>query len=101
MSPALIGSPYHESARDVRIRPVYQSNSQHDTNPNKTPNPPDALEVYFRSHRGRDVATWYGRGERGRYRYFSDNAGTAHFSAIVERRDVPNDILKLCGERVK
>lgn len=42
--------------------------------------------------------TWYGVGANGQiYRFFSDNAGNVHFSGIVDRSQVPNEVLKLLG----
>jgi RHS repeat-associated protein len=79
-SPALQGDPYHPEEVAKRNRPDYKSNPAHDPqsphfNPRKTPEPPDAANVYRNSVRG-GMGTWYGRGANGQiYRFFSDNAG--------------------------
>ena len=44
------------------------------------------------------MGTWYAKGEGGYYRYFSDNAGTVHFSGTVPASKVPNEVLKLLGK---
>jgi RHS repeat-associated protein len=97
-SPALNDSPYNPDAVANRIRPDYEPNPAHDPyspqfNPQKTPEPSDAASVYQNASRG-GMGTWYGRGQGGWYRYFSDNAGGAHFSGIVPESQVPNLILK-------
>ena len=44
------------------------------------------------------MGTWYGIGDNGEmYRFFSDNAGTVHFSGIVSQSDVPVEVLKQLG----
>jgi filamentous hemagglutinin len=73
--------------------PPYQTNPAHDPkdpsyNPNKTPEPPDAQSVYQAAERG-DLGTWYGLGQNGWYRFFSDNAGTVHFAGVVPENQVP------------
>lgn len=41
------------------------------------------------------MGIWYGKGANGQiYRYFSDNAGTVHFSGIVSKHSVPADVLR-------
>ncbi|UVD60295.1 hypothetical protein NE852_31500 (plasmid) [Rhizobium sp. Pop5] len=93
-SPALIGNPYHPQAVNNRIRPPYKANAAHDVNsplynPSKTPEPPDAKFAYENSTLVRaDFGTWYARGDGGYYRYFSDNAGTAHFSGTISASQV-------------
>ncbi|AXA44913.1 hemagglutinin repeat-containing protein [Rhizobium leguminosarum] len=103
-SPALIGNPYHPQAVNNRIRPPYKANVAHDINsplynPSKTPEPPDAQFAYENSTLVRaDFGTWYARGDGGYYRYFSDNAGTAHFSGTISASQVPNSVRKILGE---
>ncbi|USG64630.1 RHS repeat-associated core domain-containing protein [Brevibacillus ruminantium] len=105
-SPALKGSPYHPSTVAERIKPKYQPNPAHDKssplyNPRKTPEPFDAQYVYENAVRG-DMKTWYGVGGEGKiYRYFDDNAGGAHFSGIVSKESVPNEVLKQLGIKYK
>jgi filamentous hemagglutinin len=44
------------------------------------------------------MGTWYGKGENGEiYRFFSDNAGHAHFSGVVPKSQVPSGVLKQLG----
>ncbi|MVF20812.1 RHS repeat-associated core domain-containing protein, partial [Methylocaldum sp. BRCS4] len=101
-SPALRGSPYHPDVVANRIKPPYQANPAHDPrgplfNPKKTPEPADACSVYSDSVRG-GFGVWYGEGTNGEiYRFFSDNAGTAHFSGIVPPAAVPNSVLDQLG----
>ncbi|MGN6322893.1 MAG: hemagglutinin repeat-containing protein [Dyella sp.] len=102
-SPALKDSPYNPSAVQDRIKPPYQSNPAHDTtsslyNPSKTPEPADALSAYEDGAIRGGMGTWYAKGEGGYYRYFSDNAGTVHFSGTVPASKVPNEVLKLLGK---
>jgi filamentous hemagglutinin len=102
-SPALKDSPYNPSAVQDRIKPPYQSNPAHDTtsslyNPSKTPEPADALSAYEDGAIRGGMGTWYAKGEGGYYRYFSDNAGTVHFSGTVPVSKVPNEVLKLLGK---
>ncbi|WP_077002787.1 RHS repeat-associated core domain-containing protein [Variovorax sp. KK3] len=97
-SPALKGSPYHPDSVAARIRPEYRPNPAHDLgspqfNPRKTPEPADAASAYQNASRG-DMGTWYVRGQGGWYRYFSDNAGGAHFSGTVSEAQVPASILR-------
>jgi RHS repeat-associated protein len=85
--PALPGSPYAPDSVARRVRPEYQSNPAHDLmsplfNPRKTPEPADAASVYGNAVRG-GMGTWYGQGQGGLYRYFSDGAGTVHFSGTM------------------
>jgi RHS repeat-associated protein len=98
LSPALNDSPYHPDSVGARVKPEYRANPAHDSrspllNPKKTPEPADARAVYGGAARA-DMGTWYGRGEGGWYRYFSDNAGGAHFSGIVPEAQVPAAILR-------
>ncbi len=95
-SPALKDSPYSPNAVDARVRPPYKVNPAHDPNdpnfnPQKTPEPADSQSVYQTASRG-DLGVWYGLGQGGWYRYFSDNAGTVHFSGIVSENEVPISI---------
>jgi uncharacterized protein RhaS with RHS repeats len=102
-SPALIGSPYNPSVVASRIRPPYLPNPAHNPrtpsfNPRKTPEPKDACSVYENSVTG-DIGVWYGKNADGQiYRYFFDNAGSAHFSGIIPYPNVPNSILKELGQ---
>ncbi|WP_048848007.1 hypothetical protein, partial [Acetobacter indonesiensis] len=99
-SPALQDSPYNPDVVNNRVKPPYQSNPAHDIgtplyNPRKSPEPSDAQSVYENSAiRGAKTETsqkaWYGKGEQGYYRFFSDNAGTVHFSGIVKPSEVPS-----------
>ncbi|MDE1150346.1 MAG: RHS repeat-associated core domain-containing protein [Azospirillaceae bacterium] len=101
-SPALKGDDYHPDSVDLRIKPEYRANPAHDAsrgdlfNPRKSPEPFDAAQVYAGSVRG-GMGTWYSQGEKGYYRYFSDNAGGVHFSGILPEAEVPNSILKQIG----
>jgi len=105
-SPALPDNPWNPNAVDNRIRPTYRPNPAHDErsplyNPRKTPEPPNAAEVYENAVRS-DMKTWYGVSEDGRiYRYFSDNAGGVHFSGEVSKSLVPNHIKKQLGIKGK
>ncbi|WP_242772458.1 hypothetical protein [Brevibacillus parabrevis] len=86
-SPALKGSPYHPSTVAERIKPKYQPNPAHDN--------------YESAVRG-DMKTWYGVGGEGKiYRYFDDNAGSVHFSGIVSKESIPNEVLKQLGIKYK
>ena len=88
-SPALENSPYSSSSVEARVRPPYRANPAHDPNspsfnPRKTPEPSDAAEVY-RNAVQVELGTWYGIAADGTvYRFFSDNAGGVHFSAIFD-----------------
>ena len=62
----------------------------------KTPEPPDAASVYERAVRT-GMGTWYGRGKGGWYRFFSDNVGGAHFSAIIDEARVPIEARRAAG----
>jgi large repetitive protein len=96
-NPALEGNPYHPDIVDQRIRPPYRPNPAHDPrtlNPRKTPEPVDAEEVYGNSIRA-GMGKWFGMNNNDQiYQFFYDNAGGVHFSGIVPRAKVPNDILK-------
>lgn len=87
--PSLKGDPYHpDSVRD-RIKPPYRPNPAHnkkspDYNPRKTPEPPDAADVYQNATQ-EELGTWFGKNASGQtYRYSYDNAGGAHFSGTFE-----------------
>ncbi len=101
-SPALRGTPYHPEMVASRIRPPYQSNPAHNPNsplynPKKSPEPSDACDVYETSIRS-GMGTWYGKGQNGDiYRFFSDNAGTAHYSGTLPQSSVPSDVLNQLG----
>jgi RHS repeat-associated protein len=96
-SPALKGSPYDPEIVESRIRPPYNPNPAHNPFAThgsfRTPEPADAADVYQTAVRGHNgvggTGTWWGRGASGWYRYFSDNAGTVHFSGIMMDDDVP------------
>jgi hypothetical protein len=95
-SPALSDSPYSPSNVAARNNPPYQANPAHGTqyNINKTPEPTDAQSVYESGAVRGGMGTWYGRGQGGYYRYFSDNAGAVHFSGTVPEAKVPNEVMK-------
>jgi hypothetical protein len=101
-SPALKDSPYNPNIVADRVKPPYKTNPAHDPksplfNPKKTPEPADAAQVYGNAVRS-DMGTWYGKGTDDQiYRYFSDNAGNAHFSGTVTKESVPADILRELG----
>ena len=98
-SPALKDDPYHPDTVQDRNHPPYKPNLAHDPkkpeyNSRKTPEPADAAVAYQNAVRG-DMHTWYAKGADGKiYRYFSDNAGTVHFSGTVSPSQVPNEVLK-------
>jgi RHS repeat-associated protein len=97
-SPALKSDPYHPDSVSSRVKPPYQANPAHAKgpllNPRKTLEPADAKDVYSKAIRG-DMGTWFGRGSDGDiYRYFSDNAGSVHFSGTISNAQVPNEVLK-------
>jgi hypothetical protein len=98
-APAVPGDPYSPEAVTARTqRPPYRANEAHNPrsgsfNPRKTPEPIDAPAVYETSSRG-NMWTWYGKGQGGWYRYFSDNAGGVHFSGIVREAEVPTEIVR-------
>jgi len=100
-APALKGDPYSPGAVDARVRPPYQSNPAHNpANPHsgKTPEPPDAAAVYEKSIRSGNTQTFYGIGQDGRiYRFFSDNAGSAHFSGFADPAKLPPETLRALG----
>jgi hypothetical protein len=101
-SPVLNNSPYNPSVVANRIRPPYLANPAHNPyspsfNPRKTPEPPNVCEIYNSSVRG-GMGTWYGNGGDGNiYRFFSDNAGSVHFSGSIPPSLVPSEILQLLG----
>ncbi|MGV2292272.1 hypothetical protein AAHK20_26445 [Trinickia sp. YCB016] len=99
-SPALSGDPYNPSNVDARVKPKYQTNPAHDTsnplyNPRKTPEPSDARSAYENGAVRGGMGTWYAQGETGYYQYFSDNAGTVHFSGTIQASKVPASVLKI------
>lgn len=101
-SPALRGTPYHPDAIAARVRPPYRANPAHDPgspmfNPRKTPEPADAALTYTRAVRAENMGTWFGRGAKGWYQYFSDNAGGVHFGGIVRETDVPAHVRRTVG----
>ncbi|MBB3834027.1 hypothetical protein FHR55_002249 [Xanthomonas arboricola] len=99
-SPALRNDPYHPDTVESRTKPPYLSNPAHDPknplfNPNKTPEPKDAADAYNKGVVRGGIGTWYGKGADGQiYRYFSDNAGSVHFSGTISRSKVDNKVLK-------
>jgi RHS repeat-associated protein len=100
-SPALRGSPYHPDSVAARVRPPYRVNLAHDRhspffNVQKTPEPADAPSTYLRAARA-DMGTWYGPGQRGWYRFSSDNVDRVHFSGTIENAHVPVDIRRRFG----
>ncbi|PTB16753.1 hypothetical protein C9I57_31850 [Trinickia symbiotica] len=102
-SPALPDSPYSPSNVDSRVKPPYQTNPAHDTgsplyNPKKTPEPNDAQSAYEDGAVRGGMGTWYAQGQGGYYRYFSDNAGTVHFSGTVPASQVPPSVLRIWGK---
>ncbi|MEN5182069.1 hypothetical protein ABE501_20135 [Comamonas testosteroni] len=101
-SPILIDSPYNPSNVDDRVKPPYQTNPAHDIksplyNPNKTPEPSDAQSAYENGAVRGGMGTWYAKGEKGYYQYFSDNAGTVHFSGAIPDFKVPSGVRKILG----
>ena len=98
VSPALKDSPYNPDVVDRRVKPDYVSNPAHDTklsiyNPNKTPEPRDAVNVYQNSVRG-SMDKWYGVNESGDiYQFFSDNVGGAHFAGIITKEELAKKIV--------
>jgi hypothetical protein len=96
-------SIYRRRVHSARIKPPYEVNPAHDPsgplfNPAKTPLPADAEAVYNQSVRG-GMGTWYGQSGSGEYyQYYSNNAGSVHFSGTVPASRVPSWILKLWGQ---
>ncbi|MGF6241210.1 hypothetical protein P3T42_002961 [Paraburkholderia sp. GAS38] len=102
-SPVLSDDPYNPSNVDARVKPTYQTNPAHDTssplyNPNKTPEPADAQSAYEDGAVLGGMGTWYAQGETGYYQYFSDSAGTVHFSGTIPASKVPPSVLKILGK---
>lgn len=98
-SPSLNDDPYHPDAVQDRIKPPYKANPAHlpgsDYNPEKTPEPLDAAAVYKDSVRA-NTTTWYGKSSTGEYyQFYSDRAGSVHFSGIVPPSKVPSLIQRL------
>src|SRR5262249_31800973 len=101
-SPVLTDDPYNPNAVQARVRPDYIPNPAHDPtsprfNPTKTPEPTDAAPVYAGAVRT-DMGVWFGRGQKGWYRYFYDRMGV-HFSGIVSEHDVPISVRRSYGGR--
>jgi hypothetical protein len=99
----LSDDPYNPSNVDARVKPTYQTNPAHDTssplyNPNKTPEPADAQSAYEDGAVLGGMGTWYAQGETGYYQYFSDSAGTVHFSGTIPASKVPPSVLKILGK---
>jgi RHS repeat-associated protein len=95
-SPSLRGSPYHPEVVAERVRPEYRPNPAHDPAnplPRKDPEPADAADVYKTATPSR-IGEWWGRGQEGWYRYFSDRAGGAHFSGVIRERAVPAHLVR-------
>lgn len=98
-SPALKGDPYHPASVEARIRPQYQTNPAHvpssrtPFNPRKSPEPPDAEEVYLSAVRS-GHGTWFGKGQQGWCRFFHDQVDSVHFSGLIDETQVPNAIRK-------
>ncbi|HEW98752.1 MAG: hypothetical protein DRR16_13305 [Candidatus Parabeggiatoa sp. nov. 3] len=81
-SPSLKCDPYHHDEVEKRVKPPYKSNPKHTDgrNPKAGVEPDDAQDAYQDALRG-NQHTWYARGKNGEiYRYFSDGAGTVHWS---------------------
>ncbi|CAB3921996.1 hypothetical protein LMG26846_05675 [Achromobacter insuavis] len=98
-SPALPDSPYSPSNVADRIKPPYRANQAHNIkspsyNPTKTPEPADAQSAYESGAVRGKMDVWYAKGRGGYYRYFSDNAGTVHFSGTMSKSEIPNEVLK-------
>jgi filamentous hemagglutinin len=63
-------------------------------NPRKTPEPVDAAQVYKNAIRT-NIGEYYGTNAKGEiYRFYSNNAGTIHFSGIIPEGDVNGSILR-------
>ena len=69
----------------------YKTNPAHNPkssrfNPRKSVEPADAKAVYEKAKRT-GMGTWWGRATKGLYyRFFSDNAGTVHFSGSFTKK---------------
>ncbi|BCS88789.1 hypothetical protein PSDVSF_20310 [Pseudodesulfovibrio sediminis] len=78
---------------DPDKKPEYKSNQAHKPGgngfrPNKTVEPKDAAQAYKNAVPKGDGKTWYSWSTDGKqiYRYSADNAGTAHFNGVVDKR---------------
>jgi RHS repeat-associated protein len=98
-----IDDKYHPDAVRDRVRPPYRPNPAHDPgtlNPRKTPEPPDAPDVYSGAVRG-GMGEWYGRNTKGEiYQFFSDNAGGVHFAGkltVDQLRQKSPDVARQLG----
>lgn len=85
--------------------PQYIRNPAHDPRSplwdhRKTPIPPDAHFGYLHAVPRRDGRVWYWRNPATGhyYRYFNSGDGTAHFSGIVPRNEVPSEVRARWGE---
>jgi hypothetical protein len=58
----------------------------------------DAQSAYESGAVRANSYTWYAQGNGGYYRYFSDNAGTVHFSGTIPESQVPNSVVKILGK---
>jgi hypothetical protein len=98
-------SPDTESSGSTR--PPYHANPARlpgpTMNPNKTPEPGDAAQVYQAAVQA-DKKTFYGLSQATGeiYRFFTDNAGTAHFSGAtgpggIRLESIPITIRRLLG----
>jgi RHS repeat-associated protein len=90
-SPSLKCDPYHPDEVEKRVKPPYKSNSKHTDgrNPKAGAEPDDAQNAYKEALRGNQY-TWYARGKNGDiYRYFSDGAGTVHWSGSTGDKKNP------------
>ncbi|MEM5789327.1 MAG: RHS repeat-associated core domain-containing protein, partial [Syntrophobacteraceae bacterium] len=101
LSPALRGSPYHPDAVSARVmKPSYCQNPAHNPrssfyNPRKTPEPRDA-EMVFRDAIRSGWNEWTGKSSDGSYyKYYSDNAGSAHFSGMIPENQISRDLREL------
>ncbi|WP_157112395.1 hypothetical protein [Pandoraea faecigallinarum] len=102
-SPVLSDDPYNPSNVDARVKPAYETNPAHDKgsplyNPKKTPEPADSRVAYEDGAVRGGMGTWYALGKTGYYQYFSDNAGTVHFSGTIPSSKVPPSVLKILGK---
>ncbi len=88
------------------LMPRYAPNPAHNPRaplPDKTPEPPDAREVYLKKAVPRD-GVWYGMGGNGEiYRFSPTNDGTVHFSGMtggkegIRFEDIPIDVRRRLG----
>lgn len=92
-SPALEGDPYNPDVVEARIRPPYNVNPKHVPGSGSYIRgadvlPEDAGSAYARAEQS-SLGTWWAKGQQGWYRYFSDNAGAAHYSGAFPQNAVP------------